>query len=75
MSKKRMPGPLTERLGRDALGQAAHLQAGVQVLPGWHLHAAPHVQAGPHAQDISILSVAGHVAVEGESRPASVGFI
>ena len=55
--------------------QAPHLQAGVQVAPGWQLHAVPHLQAAPQAQDIQLLSAATLVAVEFESRSFSVEFI
>jgi len=51
------------------------LQAGVQVAPGWHLHAGLHVQAGPQPQDMPFLSVATPVADEFESWPLSVEFI
>jgi len=55
--------------------QAPHLQSGVQVTPGWHLHEGPHLQAGPQAQDIPLFLVATLGAVDFESRPLLVEFI
>jgi len=51
------------------------LQADVQVAPGWHLHAEPHLQAGPQAQDIPLLLVATLAAVEIETRLLADEFI
>jgi hypothetical protein len=60
---------------RHTRAQAAHLQAGVQVGLGWHLHAEPHLQVGPQAQDAPLLFVATLAAVEIESRPLLAEFI
>ena len=51
------------------------LQFGVQVAPGRHLHAEPHLQAVPQAQDIALLSGATLAAVEIEPRLLDVEFI
>ena len=55
--------------------QAPHLQSGVQVAPGWHLHEGPHLQAGPQAQDIPLFLVATLGDVDFGSRPLLVEFI
>jgi hypothetical protein len=60
---------------KRARRQAAHLQSGVQVAPGWHLQLGPHLQAGPQAQDIPLFLVAMLGAVDFESRPLIVEFI
>jgi hypothetical protein len=38
--------------------QAAHLQAGEQVAPGWHWHVERHLQVGPQAHDVAPALVA-----------------
>lgn len=60
--------PRTART-RCASGQAAHLQAGEQVAPGWHWHAEPHLQLGPHAHDVAAFLVLAPVAAFAESTP------
>lgn len=41
----------------------------------WHLHAVPHLQAGPQAQDIPLLSLVSPADVEIESRLLAGKFI
>ena len=60
---------------KPARYQAPHLQSGVQVAPGRHLHEGPQLQAGPQAQDIPLFLVATPGTVGFESRPLFVEFI
>jgi hypothetical protein len=47
----------------------------VQVAPGWHWQVAPHLQAGPQAQDFPSLLVATLAVVEVELTLLAVEFI
>jgi hypothetical protein len=60
---------------RRAFRHASHVQAGVQVAPGWQLQAEPHLQAGPQTQNIPLLSVVSVMTAECESGALSVEFM
>ena len=45
----------------------AHVQAGVQVAPGWHWQLEPHLQFGPQAHDAAPCSVEAATAPVAES--------
>ena len=48
------------------------MQAGEQVMPGWHVHVARHSQVGPQAQD-KPLAAPGPVELKAETF--SIAFI
>jgi hypothetical protein len=60
---------------RGLFAQPPHLQAGVQVAPGRHLHVEPHLQAGPHAQLLLFWLGVSLVVSDFESRPLTEDFM
>ena len=50
----------------DENRQPAHLQFGLQLAPGRHLHVGPHLHAGPQAQGIALVSVVPFSAIESD---------
>ena len=60
---------------RGVFPQPPHLQAGVQVAPGAHLHVEPHLQAGPQAQPFALWLAVSLVVTDFESKPLLEDFI